>query len=849
MRQDTLGLSISLAALLLGASSGCSVPAVLVATADVVDAAGPDAVEENPAPPDVATGMDIVTDRGADDVLTDLAPTTDRSIPTDLPLVTDAAAMDVDVMDAAMDTAVDLPLRVDTPAAMDIPTVTDLGACPAGESLCGGVCVTLANDPTHCGGCATVCAFANATAGCSSGACTLGVCSTGYGNCDGVASNGCETSLAINPLHCGTCANVCMIPGATAACTAGVCTATMCMPGRGHCNGIAADGCETDLTSSVANCGVCGNACSYPHATASCNLGACALGACVSGYGNCDGVPGNGCETDLRSSLPNCGACGATCTAPADGSVSCVTGTCAVTCNAGYMLTGGVCGLIPAPQLMAPLSTAIVTRQTPTLHWRLAAGTDGAHIELSRSRAFGHVDGAFDATGSSGAPTTTLTPGVWFWRAYGRSGPSVGTVAGPVWQFTVGVRSAPFDSSYLGTTIDVNGDGYADLGVGALGAAFLYYGSASGPPASPSVTLHGPAGFFGWAVASLGDVNGDGYGDFGVSAPYTGNVLVYLGGPSGISSLASETLTQPSGITQYGIGLSAVGDVDHDGYGDLVVGTGHETAYVYRGSAAGLSTTPEWTLNGPTGSRFAEVIVGLGDVNGDGFEDIAASGGGAAAAYVFLGSAAGLTSTPSVTLTMAGSTLFGTFVVATEDVNGDGLNDLLVPDMSIPTGYSYLGRLAGFGTSYDQAIATGESGRYNIVASLGDMDHDGYSDLGYTGAQSGLSAVVVTPGGPVGFNSTTVYGLNSVARPDMRTLLGIGDVNGDGMDDCAVGNTSSYIVDLHLGGTPPHATADWVISSAGGSMFGWSVASRESGSARWQARSQAKPMRCSSLPD
>ena len=155
------------------------------------------------------------------------------------------------------------------------------------------------------------------------------------------------------------------------------------------------------------------------------------------------------------------------------------------------------------------MSTSTVTSQTPTLHWALASGTDGARVQICHDRACGTVEQTLDVTGTSAAPTTALTPGVHYWRLYGRSGTTVAGSSGPVWQFYVGHLSAPHDTSW-GTTPDFNGDGYADVLVGANGA-YVYAGGASGPATTPTV-VSVPAGSmgFGQNLAAAGDFNGDG---------------------------------------------------------------------------------------------------------------------------------------------------------------------------------------------------------------------------------------------------------------------------------------------------------------------------------------------------
>ena len=133
-----------------------------------------------------------------------------------------------------------------------------------------------------------------------------------------------------------------------------------------------------------------------------------------------------------------------------------------------------------------------------------------------------------------------------FWRAAARRGDDVATTFSPTWQFTVGARSAPVNTSW-GTTLDVNGDGFADTVVGAwyvgqMGRAYLHLGGAAGLSIAPAVTLTGTGGsvaMFGSSTASAGDVNGDGYADVLVGArsarAEAGQVYFYLGGAEGLS--------------------------------------------------------------------------------------------------------------------------------------------------------------------------------------------------------------------------------------------------------------------------------------------------------------------------
>jgi hypothetical protein len=171
-----------------------------------------------------------------------------------------------------------------------------------------------------------------------SSACTLTGCSTGYGNCDSNAANGCEINTNTNVNNCASCGNACTNAHGSTVCTGGVCTPT-CAANYGNCNGNPNDGCESSVTG-VTTCGSCTNDCTddYANATATCSGSplACAMGSCNPGYGNCGGGTADGCETNTQTSATNCGSCGAVCSTNHTTAVSCVAGGCVPTCANGW---------------------------------------------------------------------------------------------------------------------------------------------------------------------------------------------------------------------------------------------------------------------------------------------------------------------------------------------------------------------------------------------------------------------------------------------------------------------------------------------------------------------------------
>ncbi len=248
--------------------------------------------------------------------------------------------------------------------------------CRAGFADCDGVAgngceVDTTSSLNHCGACGVACRATHGTGVCRAGGCAVASCDAGYGDCDGVASNGCEVDLSGDGAHCGTCAISCT---GTQVCAMGTCR-TACMPGQTTCGASCANldtdvtncgacgrrcgsgqlcvagACQLDcaslgqslcggacvrLTSDPFNCGRCDNRCpSGASATAVCVASACAL-VCAAGTGDCDGAASTGCEASLASDLRNCGACGRAC-ATANASAVCTSGRCAIArCDAGY---------------------------------------------------------------------------------------------------------------------------------------------------------------------------------------------------------------------------------------------------------------------------------------------------------------------------------------------------------------------------------------------------------------------------------------------------------------------------------------------------------------------------------
>jgi FG-GAP-like repeat/FG-GAP repeat len=194
---------------------------------------------------------------------------------------------------------------------------------------------------------------------------------------------------------------------------------------------------------------------------------------------------------------------------------------------------------------------------------------------------------------------------------------------------------AVFDVAGIG---DINGDGFGDFVVGGA--------LTPGPvPSAGGVTVFlGPTGTttayqayglnqldnFGWSVAPLGDVNGDSVPDFVVGAPGVPWKFVNVPGwayvISGTNGAILQQFTGPGTVQPYfGKSVSGIGDIDLDGFPDVLVAAPNIPAlYVYSGGSGALLTTIQVPWQSP--NSFASHVRGLGDVDGDGVPDVAVRG-------------------------------------------------------------------------------------------------------------------------------------------------------------------------------------------------------------------------------
>ncbi|MBW1808306.1 MAG: S8 family serine peptidase [Deltaproteobacteria bacterium] len=229
----------------------------------------------------------------------------------------------------------------DNASATCVDSACVMGACDSGFQNCdsnpdNGCEVEVANDPANCGSCGTICSFDNAHAGCSSGNCTIDSCDTGFDNCDGQIDNGCEADVSADPNNCGACNTVCAFDNAAVSCVDNSCVLGVCDTGFGNCDQVDASGCESEFAIDPANCGACDVICAFDNATANCSAGNCSMGDCNQGFADCDQNTNNGCEVDTDNDPNNCSSCGNVCVFD-NAAANCQGGACLLgDCDEGF---------------------------------------------------------------------------------------------------------------------------------------------------------------------------------------------------------------------------------------------------------------------------------------------------------------------------------------------------------------------------------------------------------------------------------------------------------------------------------------------------------------------------------
>ncbi len=345
---------------------------------------------------------------------------------------------------------------------------------------------------------------------------------------------------------------------------------------------------------------------------------------------------------------------------------------------------------------------------------------------------------------------------------------------------------------------DIDGDGAGDFAIPAItdpsggpaaGKLYVY----SGATGTVVHTIEGgPNDLLGFSVDLAGDVDADGVGDYvvGAPAPGTGNpgrVLVVSGADH---SLIHEVVA--SGPSFFGSAVAGAGDLDGDGHADFAVGDRFGGSAGTFSAFSGADASLLWTIDGlAAGDQLGSAAGLVGDVNDDGVPDLsvgAFQAGTGGAAYVVSGADGAVI---HVLEPVGNASVFGQFFASgAGDVDDDGVGDVFVADYNHNGGDGQAYVFSGATGALLHLFTAGAAGEgFGPGRGVGDLNDDDHADLiiaAYTSSEGAPSAGKATVfSGDDGSVLRTIT--HTVAQDDFGVdALSVGDVTGDGLPDFLV---------------------------------------------------------------
>lgn len=402
-----------------------------------------------------------------------------------------------------------------------------------------------------------------------------------------------------------------------------------------------------------------------------------------------------------------------------------------------------------------------------------------------------------------------------------------------------GLPPSGLNASNMGDVIscigDVNNDGFDDWAAGFpnaanyetganVGKVYIYLGSnAIQSNQAPDLILSGEDGTnnFGSRIASAGDVNNDGYSDILISKNW--QVALFYGG-NPMDKIPDVTFTNENSTESFGYSFSGVGDINNDGFDDVIIAA-HYFVNVYLGGN-NMNSQADLILKGePEKDTFGLFSVSkAGDVNNDGFDDVIlgtdgnfSNGHSSGRAFVFYGGSE-MDTIPDMIMTGEHEAdYFGSTVADAGDLNNDGFSDIMVSARLFKNTDKELGRVYVYfgGNAKDTITDLTIEGSNGL--SGGDINKDGYSDL------------IVNSS--IYWGGAKMDNLADATFENTYRFAGSGDYNNDGFADIITGKPndnsngeSSGKASIYFGRSKLNAEPDAVFYGAkSNEYFGSSV--------------------------